>query len=73
MYYNKMLQELLGIDSQRARYVEAYLRLEYGTLNHLDASRIKLEYYDLGISEAIDQDPAGAETLAQSYALRGEA
>ena len=47
--------------------VEAFLRLQYGTLDHLDretfACEIALE------TLCIDEDPEGARVLALSYAL----
>jgi len=71
--YNAMIQEVCNIGTDRARLVEAYLRMQYRTLDALSAERIKFEYLNGGsegsIRDAIDLDPDGSEKLARSYAL----
>jgi len=58
------------------RHVEAYLRLQYGTLGELSQARIKFEVENGGpdgsIRDAILEDPEGAEELAQTYNLYKE-
>ena len=67
--YARVLAETLKITPERARLVEAYLRLAYKTLDHLSRSDFRHEYTKRGISDAIDADPAQAEALAKSYGL----
>ena len=55
------------IGTRDPRHVEAYLRLQYGTLDALSRDMIRREARS--IIGAIDADPAMAERLAQSYGL----
>lgn len=68
--YNQIISEVLNVTPARARLVEAFLRLQYGTLDALSRDRILSEYTAGGISEAIDEDAALVERLADSYGLR---
>lgn len=67
--YNRIICETLGINKNRARLVEAYLRLRFGVLDALSREDIRTEYGIIG--EAIDADPIGAESLALSYGMVG--
>ena len=73
MSYNRTIQTLCGVDEKTARHIEAYLRLQYGTLDALSRERIVFEYENGGsegsIKEAIQLDPDGAEQLAQDFGL----
>ena len=69
MSYNDIIRSTLKITPERARLVEAYLRMEYGTLNHLSARDIRRNYYHGGISYAIDANLDGALKLAESFGL----
>jgi hypothetical protein len=53
-----------GID---ARHAEAYLRLDHGTLDGLDTGQMIRELPE--IVATIEDCPAGAEALAQSFGL----
>lgn len=68
-WYTEMLARLLHIEPEKARLVEAYLRLQYKTLDALSATDFLREYYKGGIMLAIKDDPEGSEALAQSYGL----
>lgn len=72
-YYTRILMEILGVDEQEARCTEAYLRLQYGTLDSLSAAQMRWEYLFGGpqgsIKQAIAADPVGANQLAISYGL----
>ena len=50
------------------RHVEAYMRFEHGTLDHLELERFRTEIRTA--CQCIDTDPAGAERLARSYGLK---
>jgi len=65
-FYQRLIKELLP-QVQDPRHVEAYLRLRYGTLDHL--SREEFTEEGLISLEVIKADPKGAEKLAQSYGL----
>lgn len=69
MAYQTVIAETLKIAPARARLVEGYLRLQYGTLSHLSREDITHEYCRRGISTAIDADVDGAIKLAASYGL----
>lgn len=49
------------------RHVEAYVRLQYSTLGHLDRATLRREARIA--AGCIKADPAGAEGLALSYGL----
>jgi len=66
--YQTILAETLQITPSRAVLVEAYLRLQYGSLGNLSRDDFRREY-KAGISAAIDADPAEAAALAQSFGL----
>lgn len=68
--YNDIIRRTLKITPERARLVEAYLRLDYGTLDHLSNVEIRREYHVGGISAAIDADVDGALKLAESLGLK---
>ena len=68
--YQAVLAETLKITPDRALLVEAYLRLQYSTLDHLSRADFRQEYKRGGICTAIDADPAGAVLLAKSYNLK---
>ncbi len=42
--YNQTIQEVCGVDANTARYVEAFLRLQYSTLDGLSRREIHYEY-----------------------------
>lgn len=69
MTYRAVIAETLNITPERARQVEGYLRLQYGTLGSLSREDIAREYTAGGISASIDADPSGADALADSFAL----
>lgn len=59
--------EELGIAGIDARHVEAYMRLEHGTLDAIGPRQWREEVI---IAVAlIREDPDGAESLARSYGL----
>ena len=63
---NGLLRQLRRTDID-PRHVEGYLRLDFGTLDHLSRGRFLKEMRE--IIPAIDADPKGAESLARSYGL----
>ena len=65
--YNDIIRDTLHVNANRASLVEAYLRLQYGTLDALSRVDIRREYSTNGISDAIDADVEGAIRLAKSY------
>lgn len=67
--YQTIIADILKITPQRAVLVEAYLRLQYGTLDHLSRAAIWHEYTHGGISATIDADPDQAVRLARSIGL----
>lgn len=67
--YTVTIAETLKVTKDRARLVEAYLRLQYGTLDALSRMDFCREYRRGGISAAIDADVNGAIRLADSYAI----
>ena len=67
-YYQKSLTDKgLIPDGIDPRHVEAYARLQYGTLSHLDWSEIRRET-KIAVA-CIREDRMGAESLAQSFGL----
>ena len=70
-YYQKFIATTaakLGRVDIDPRHVEGYMRLQYGTLDHLDAATFDREV-KIGI-ECVDADGIdNAESNAQSYAL----
>lgn len=67
--YGRVLAETLKITTERARLVEAYLRLQFGTLSHLSREDFRHEYTDGGISDTIDADTRQAIALAESFGI----
>lgn len=72
--YTRSIAKQLGVTLQRARFVEAWLRLQYGTLDALSQEQIKYEYENGGpmgpISAAIDESTdEDNEELAKSEGL----
>lgn len=65
--YQNIIKDLFPDEDVDPRHVEGYLRLRFGTLDHL--SRDDLEEECLSAMDAIDMDPKAAEQLAQSYGL----
>lgn len=65
----KTIAETLKISQERAVLVEAYLRLQYGTIGQLSRVDIVREYRSGGISATIDADLPAALQLAKSYGL----
>jgi hypothetical protein len=65
----KTIAGILSIDEARARYVLAYLLLQYGRTSHLSKGDIIREYNQGGICATIDEDLGGAERLALSFGL----
>lgn len=69
--YTPTVSRILGIPESEARLVVGYLRLQYGTLDHLSQERIRFEYLDGGpdgsIKDTIEADRKGAERLADDY------
>lgn len=66
--YRKLIIELSKCTTEEARLVEGYMRLEFGTLDHLTRAQFKKaakEGYKM-----VCLDPDEAELLAQSYGLR---
>lgn len=64
-----ILEDLERLDAREVdpRHVEAYMRLEHGTLDALSREQWAAE---VAIAVAlINEDPAGAERLAESYGL----
>lgn len=68
--YATVIAETLEVSSARAVLVEAYLRLQYGTLGNLSRVDIQREYGADGIGATIDAAPDRAVTLAASYGLK---
>jgi hypothetical protein len=66
---NSVIAETLKITPERARLVEAFLRLQYSTLDALSRADIRREYRSGGICGAIDADIHQALRLADSYGL----
>ena len=65
---SSMIAETLKISPERATLVEAYLRLEHGTLDHLSRVDVRREYAR-GISATIDANLEQAIALARSFGL----
>jgi hypothetical protein len=70
-YYQQQIAETLArtgrLNAADPRHVEAYMRLEFSTLDHLGGAA-----WTRAVSEALDcveADPAMAERLAQSEGL----
>jgi hypothetical protein len=70
MYYQQRIREILaaiGRIGMDPRHVEAFMRLEHGSLDGLNSAAFENE---VRISAGlVDQDPSGAEQLALSYGL----
>jgi hypothetical protein len=67
--YRALIQELTGCTSEEAPLVEGYLRMDYGTLDHLDRARFRAEAKRC-LAE-VRVDPRLAREVAQSYGLVG--
>lgn len=71
--YNQTIQEVCGVDANTARMVEAYLRLQYSTLDSLTRYQMRFEYLNGGahgsIKQAIELDRNGSMELAESFGL----
>ena len=65
MTYAERIQKLAP--KYDPRHVEAYLRLEYGTLDHLSPATFTKEVRIA--CQCIDADPDQAEQLARSFGL----
>jgi hypothetical protein len=68
MSFQQMITEELRIDPNRARMVEAYVRLITGQDDPPPPAVLR-EHYESGISALIDGDPEGAERLAVTFGL----
>jgi hypothetical protein len=69
--YGKIIAELASKDVPAdldARHVEAFLRLQYHTLNHLDRATFRREI-KIAIACIAEGGLEEAETLAESYGL----
>jgi hypothetical protein len=69
--YAAMIREYLaraGREEIDSRHVEAYIRLEHGTLDHLSAARFEGEVL-VAIRGIDEEGTAAAEALAGSYGL----
>lgn len=64
-FYQKILKEIFP--DQNPRYLEAFLRLRFGTLNAL--SREDMRYEGEIAAHCIKEDEKAAEELAQSFGL----
>lgn len=70
MYYQKVISEILeelGLTGYDPRHIEAYMRLEHGTLNRLSRGQFRREVKIC--AECVDEDADGAESLAKSFGL----
>lgn len=65
MTYQKRISEIAP--RYQARQIEAFMRLQYGTLDHLSPSVFRREV--AMACECIDTDPDMAERLTRSYGL----
>jgi S-ribosylhomocysteine lyase LuxS involved in autoinducer biosynthesis len=65
--YENIIKDILGERKYAPGQVEAYLRLQYKTLDHLDAATFRYEVENA--VACIDADPAGSRRLAKSYGL----
>lgn len=66
--YQQIIVETLNVTPNRARLVEAYLRLSHSTLDSLSRADIYKEYRE-DLSDTIDEDIETAIKLAESYGL----
>lgn len=68
MFYQQLIKELLDGRDYDPRHIEAYMRVEYGTLDHL--SREDFQHEVEVCIVCIDAGGKGqAELLARSYGL----
>lgn len=68
-YATEIIKSLVrqGLPTVEPRLIEAFMRLQYGTLDHLDRATFDAE---VALAAAcVDADPSGAEELARSYGL----
>lgn len=70
MYYQELIQQILDALGLTAdpRHVEAYMRLEYGTLDHLSRADFRREA-KVCVQCIREGGTDAAESLAASYAL----
>jgi hypothetical protein len=73
MSYQSIISEILSSTGHAGQYhphqIEAYMRLQYGTLDHLSRQQF-VEEVEL-CRACIDEDgPENAEKLADTYGLR---
>lgn len=70
MYQDTIRQELarLGRPDVDPRHVEAFMRLQYGTLDHLSRAEFRRETA-IGVGCVDEGGEDGAESLAASYGL----
>ena len=68
MFYQKLIKELLGGADYDPRHIEALMRLQYGTLNHLTRGDFRREV--ALCKQCIDEmGREAAERNAKSYGL----
>lgn len=68
MHYNDTIAQTLHITPQRASLVEAFLRLEHGTLDSLSRADIRMAYVNW-IQQDIDADVNAAMKLAETFGV----
>ena len=66
--YQQMIMKILGCTAADARLVEAFMRLESGTLNNLSPQKFKNEAEVCWI--CVKEDRAGAEELGKSFGIQ---
>lgn len=68
MFYQKLIKELLGNADYDPRHIEALMRLQYSTLDHLSRDDFRREV--ALCKQCIDEMGKGAaEQAAKSYGL----
>jgi hypothetical protein len=65
--YQRLIVDAIGCAPSEARHVEAYMRLELGTLDHL--SRVEFDQVAAIGFECMKADPEASESLARSFGL----
>jgi len=68
--YQSLIIETLRCTPMQARLIEAWMRLEHGTLDHLDRASFKREAR-IGLECALASTASENESLAQSFGLAG--
>ena len=66
--YQKLIKQMLKGKDFDPRHIEGYLRLKFGTLDHLDRKTFKWEV-GLAIKAILMEGKPMAESNAQSYGL----